>query len=115
MNNDLEFGWSGGKDDPVEHPSHYTRTDGVECIVAIKSMLTPEEFLGYLRGTALKYLWRYRLKNRSQDLKKCGVYLRWLQEAYTGYAEGDEKNEKPIRPGNPGDTDCTCGGRCTSC
>ena len=111
MTRPLEFGWSDGKkSDPVNHPSHYTRPGGVECIVAIKSMLSPEEFLGYLRGTALKYLWRYRMKNRIEDLKKCGVYLRWLQEAYTGYAEGDETNEKL-----PNQCDCSGGGKCTSC
>lgn len=32
-------------DDPVNHPSHYTGGE-VECIDAIESALTPEEFCG---------------------------------------------------------------------
>lgn len=33
-------------------------------------MLTSEEFIGYLRGNSLKYRWRFRYKNGTEDLKK---------------------------------------------
>jgi hypothetical protein len=37
------------KPDPVNHPAHYTQGK-VECIDAIESMLTPEEYRGFLKG-----------------------------------------------------------------
>lgn len=43
--------------DAVNHPSHYTQ-GGIECIEAIESALTPDEFVGFLKGQVLKYTWR---------------------------------------------------------
>ena len=60
--------------DPVNHPSHYTQ-GGIECIEAIKASMTSEEFCGYLKGCALKYLWRYKHKGKPvEDLKKASWY-----------------------------------------
>jgi hypothetical protein len=63
--------------DPVNSPTHYTTGD-IECIEAIKSMLTPDEYIGYLRGNSLKYRWRFRYKNGLEDLKKAEWYERRL-------------------------------------
>ena len=52
--------------DPVNHPSHYT-TGAIECIDAMKAMLSREEFIGYLRGNAFKYMWRCRNKGKTQE------------------------------------------------
>lgn len=61
--------------DNVNHPEHYTQ-GGIECIDAIKASMTCEEFVGYLKGNCLKYLWRYRNKGKVQeDLKKAQWYL----------------------------------------
>lgn len=66
------------ENDPVEHPSHYTEND-IECIDAIESSMTPEQFRGYLKGNAMKYLWRYEKKeNPIQDLRKAIWYLERL-------------------------------------
>ena len=71
-------------DDPVNRPAHYT-SGGIECIDAIQASMTPEEFKGFLKGNAMKYLWRYRLKgNPAQDLEKAGWYLSRLTEAGEG-------------------------------
>ena len=43
--------------DMVNNPDHYNQGD-IECIDAIRAMLTDEEFIGYLRGNSLKYRWR---------------------------------------------------------
>lgn len=60
---------------PVNHPSHYT-SGKIECIDAIEAALTPEQFLGFLRGTQLKYLWRAGKKvNTIEDLQKARWYL----------------------------------------
>jgi predicted transcriptional regulator len=61
----------------VNSPPHYN-SGKVECIDAIESMLTKEEFIGYLRGNILKYQWRYKLKNGAEDIKKAQWYLNRL-------------------------------------
>lgn len=66
--------------DPVNHPSHYTQ-GGIECIEAIKASMTHAEFLGYLKGNVMKYLWRYENKNNPQeDIEKAIWYLTRLKE-----------------------------------
>ena len=55
------------------NPDHYKQGD-IECIEAIKASMTHEEFIGYLKGNAMKYLWRYRNKNGVEDLKKMNWY-----------------------------------------
>lgn len=65
----------------VHHPPHYVKDNGLECIEWIKLMLTPEEFRGYLKGCACKYLWRHDKKgNRQQDLQKAQWYLKYLED-----------------------------------
>lgn len=44
--------------------------------------MSRDEFLGFLKGNALKYLWRYRHKGGSQDLEKADFYLKRLRETY---------------------------------
>lgn len=63
--------------DDVNNPEHYTR-GGIECIDAIKSALTPEEFRGFLKGNILKYTWRERHKGGTQSLQKAQWYLNKL-------------------------------------
>ena len=63
--------------DMVNHPSHYTQ-GGVECIEALKASMSAEEFRGYLKGCNMKYMWRYRLKNGLEDLRKAQWYLNRL-------------------------------------
>ncbi len=63
----------------VNSPAHYN-SGSVECIDAIESMLTKEEFIGFLRGNILKYQWRYKQKNGVDDLKKAQWYFDKLKE-----------------------------------
>lgn len=66
--------------DNVNHPDHYT-SGGIECIDAIRASLGDKEFADYCKGNIIKYLWRYRLKNGAEDLRKAQVYLNWMIEA----------------------------------
>lgn len=43
--------------------------------MAIQAALTPEEFRGFCKGNALKYVWREKHKGRGEDLKKAAWYL----------------------------------------
>lgn len=66
--------------DYVNSPSHYN-SGPLECIDAIKASMSKEEFLGHLKGTTLKYLWRYRYKGKPlEDLEKANWYLKKLIE-----------------------------------
>ena len=60
--------------DNVNHPEHYTQ-GGIECIDAIEAALTPEEFRGYCKGNALKYIWRERMKGGDESIAKAEWYL----------------------------------------
>ena len=63
------------KEDLVNHPPHYTHGGSVECIEAIESQLTPEEYRGYLKGCIAKYIWREKHKGGKQSLEKAQWYL----------------------------------------
>lgn len=70
--------WYEEETDDVNRPSHYNYGK-VECIEAIEESMTPEAFKGYLKGNAIKYLWRYERKsNAIQDLQKAAWYLNRL-------------------------------------
>ena len=71
------------EEDNINHPAHYTQGT-VECIDAIESSMTPEEFRGYLKGCQIKYLWRYQHKGGMEDLKKCRWYLDRLIKFWGG-------------------------------
>lgn len=77
--------------DPI-NPDHYKQGE-VECITAIKSALTPEEFRGYLKGNALKYCWRERFKGGAEDIKKAAWYLSKLTESDDGMTVREGSDE----------------------
>lgn len=70
--------------DPI-NPDHYrlhtAAGDPIEVIDIIASVLTDEEFVGYCRGNALKYICRAgRKHDASTDYQKCRWYLDRLIE-----------------------------------
>lgn len=66
--------------DPVNNPAHYQSATGLECIDAIRAALTPEEFRGYCKAAALKYIWREQLKGGDESLAKACWYLSAAQK-----------------------------------
>ena len=60
--------------DLVHNPPHYT-AGGIECIDAIRAALTPEEFRGFCKGNAIKYVWRERHKGQEESVEKALWYL----------------------------------------
>jgi predicted HTH transcriptional regulator len=69
------------EDDPVNSPEHYT-FGGIECIDYIEA-----KQLGYLRGNAIKYISRAKLKgNLIEDIEKAIWYLQ-------RYVEKERRNE----------------------
>ena len=69
----------------VKNPSHYKigLKDGreIEVVDIIKAVLTEEEFKGFIKGNAIKYILRAGKKgNEHQDLMKAREVLGWLGE-----------------------------------
>lgn len=62
--------------DNVNHPAHYKRAGGMECIEAIEAMVSgwPPE-TAYRLGNALKYLWRHKEKGGTESLRKAIWYI----------------------------------------
>lgn len=66
--------------DEVNHPAHYT-DGGIETIDFIQAKLSPEEFRGYCRGNAMKYLSRAGKKgDAATDLAKANWYLNRIKK-----------------------------------
>lgn len=70
-------------DEAVKSPKHYKLPGlNIESIDVLRAVLTPEEFKGFCKGNALKYLIRAGKKDDElQGLKKAGVYIGWCIDA----------------------------------
>lgn len=79
INNEIEE-QKQGKHSP--RPNHYQiqLPDGykLNSILLIQSLLTPEEFRGFLKGNILKYVFREGKKNGLEDIKKLNTYNKWI-------------------------------------
>ena len=63
--------------DMVNSPAHYGQGK-IECIDYIEDFLSPDEYIGYLRGNIAKYNHRWRYKNGLEDLRKAEWYHKRL-------------------------------------
>lgn len=62
------------KNDPVNHPSHYTsHPSGIECI-------TITQHHNFCIGNMIKYLWRAGLKSSDTELQDCKKALWYLKK-----------------------------------
>ena len=70
------------ENDLVNNPKHYQLfADGTEAIEIIQATLSREEFMGYLKGNALKYRLRAGEKgDLQQDIDKANWYKNKLSE-----------------------------------
>jgi len=76
--------------DPVNSPAHYTE-GGIECIDYLRAKLSVEEYMGFLRGNAIKYLTRMNDKGQPiEDVEKAIWYLRRLLSLLTQEVVSDE-------------------------
>lgn len=77
--------------DNVNKPAHYN-AGKVECIDALEAAtigLTGIEAV--CTANAIKYLWRWKLKNGSEDLKKA----KWYLDRLLNIVEGKVETEGP--------------------
>lgn len=70
--------------DEVHNPDHYKLNGlNIEVVDVIRAVLTEEEFKGWCRGNALKYLMRAGKKDKNkerQDFAKAGVFISWITD-----------------------------------
>ena len=83
MNEDKKTPIAGSTKEPIagspEEATHYH--GAVEPIELMQSILTPEEFKGFLKGNAIKYAFRAGRKageSAEKDKTKFEVYSQWL-------------------------------------
>ena len=73
--------------DMVDKPAHYSRY-GIETIDALRGTMSSEEFNGFLKDNAIKYLTRAGAKDAlEQDLHKVIWYTMFLYLANGGTVE----------------------------
>lgn len=80
INDNCTVQYADGKPvhDAVNHPAHYT-AGGIECIDALEAAtagLTGIEAV--CTANAIKYLWRWKHKNGTEDLRKAIWYIERL-------------------------------------
>lgn len=71
--------------DRVQHGGDHYKTMGVQPWHVMQSVLTREEFIGYLKGNVIKYGMRQGRKD-SPDAEKCQHYQMKLDEVLHGRA-----------------------------
>ena len=66
----------------VDHPPHYAGDGRIECMDAMRSMMSGPLDLppiaAHWWAEAFKYVWRWRLKGGVQDLRKCKRCIDYL-------------------------------------
>lgn len=69
------------EEDAVNHPKYYQLPSGRESIEVMKEVLTDEEYRGWCKGNALKYIFREGKKDdAAQDIEKARKFLEFLTE-----------------------------------
>ena len=69
----------------VNHPERYGGDTTYECIKVLRAWVSDEEYKGFLRCNAIKYLCRAGKKDEIvQELKKSVWYINKLIESYEG-------------------------------
>lgn len=68
------------KADDLQIGGDHYKNMGVQPWKAMESWMTPEEFRGFLKGNAIKYLARSNAKGGATDVRKAGHYIEKLTE-----------------------------------
>lgn len=75
----------------ISHPERYGGDTPYECIKVLKAWLSKEEFEGFLRGNAIKYICRLGKKDEKvQELKKARWYIDKLIETVEQSVEEED-------------------------
>lgn len=65
--------------DNVNHPNHYNNGN-IECIEALTAATDGLQGIeAFCAANAIKYIWRYKYKNGTEDIDKAIWYLTYLK------------------------------------
>ncbi|MEA4835171.1 MAG: DUF3310 domain-containing protein [Anaeromusa sp.] len=74
----------GVEDGTAAGAAHY-QIGSLQPIEIMQEIMTPEEFVGYLRGSVLKYGLRLgRKDDRVVDARKAAQFSKWMAQALAG-------------------------------
>lgn len=82
MSMDKHF--NGTRADDLQISGNHYKEMAVQPWELMESVLTHEEFVGYLKGNVIKYALRAGRKEGSDDLGKCRHYMLKLAEVQDG-------------------------------
>ena len=78
----------------IDENAGYYDAGGIETIKIIRAKLSPEMFVGYCVGNAIKYLCRaFHKGNATKDILKANTYLTILLKEVNIIASRKEKND----------------------
>ena len=81
--------------DNVNHPSHYNRENGIECIEEMVLVFGVEAVKNFCLCNIWKYRYRAADKNGEEDLSKSDFYMKKYRELCE---ESVEKEKTPTQP-----------------
>lgn len=67
-------------EDIINHPSHYCREGGMECLDEMELIFGKEALKHFCLCNAWKYRYRASAKNGDEDLKKSDFYMKKYKE-----------------------------------
>ena len=82
MSMDKHF--NGTRADDLQISGNHYKEMAVQPWELMESVLTHEEFVGFLKGNVIKYALRAGRKDGSDDLGKCRHYMMKLAEVQNG-------------------------------
>ena len=72
---------NNNSDENIVKPARYKGKDGKDLLQLFEeSLLSDDEYKGFLKGNVYKYIKRYEVKNGKEDLEKATVYLNKLYD-----------------------------------
>lgn len=79
------------------NPAHYKDRTSIECIDAMIITFGVKRTAEYCVQNAYKYVWRYKYKNRLEDLKKAEWYIDKFEELSTILDQDDIVGQTEMR------------------
>ena len=76
--------FNGTRADDLQISGNHYKEMAVQPWELMESVLTHEEFVGYLKGNVIKYALRAGRKQGTDDLGKCKHYMMKLKEVQDG-------------------------------
>ena len=80
----METRFNGTRADDLQIGGDHYKDMGVQPWAVMEAVLTREEFIGFLKGNAIKYAMRQGKKQDSNDTGKAKHYMQKLQEVLNG-------------------------------